>query len=292
MKNNKNAFTLVELSIVLIIIGLVVAGVVSGKSLVEVAKVFQANSLTNTSPVHVIEDLNMWFDSSSGESFSEDEKINGANVTDWKNINKQLSTKQDGVPVGSGPTYNQNGINSLPSITFEVGVDTRVIVNTPLDWSEDFTVFAVASSDNFLDGQAHGLVSNRHGAGSGQWWSFGAGLVATTVRLEVAPGVSSSVNIDVRDAGPLIYVVSKNSTLIEGTVLSTTSFTGATASRNITGVDIGGITNNFMIGSWSGALQCWDGDVSEVIVFSRELPDSEKTLIQNYLAQKWGIDLL
>ena len=70
MKNfHKKAFSLVELSMVILIIGILIAGVSQGIDLYQDMRLATARSLTQNSRVNRIEDLTMWFEATSEKSF-------------------------------------------------------------------------------------------------------------------------------------------------------------------------------------------------------------------------------
>ena len=58
----KNAFSLIELSIVILIIGILVAGVTTSSRLIRAMKLISAKQLTQSSPVLTISDLLAWFE--------------------------------------------------------------------------------------------------------------------------------------------------------------------------------------------------------------------------------------
>ncbi len=65
MENNKSffsAFSLIELSIVILIIGTLIAGVTQGSRLVRISKLRTAQNQTSTSPVSSIDGLALWLD--------------------------------------------------------------------------------------------------------------------------------------------------------------------------------------------------------------------------------------
>ena len=80
-KLNKNhssrlkAFSLIELSIVILIIGILVAGVTSSSRLITRMKVVTAQNLTRNSPVSSIKDLAMWYETSLDESLLMTKKV-------------------------------------------------------------------------------------------------------------------------------------------------------------------------------------------------------------------------
>jgi prepilin-type N-terminal cleavage/methylation domain-containing protein len=61
-KEKKKAFSLIELSVVMILIGLLAVGVIGGQALIQQAQVAKARSLTSSSPVMIVEDLSLWLE--------------------------------------------------------------------------------------------------------------------------------------------------------------------------------------------------------------------------------------
>ena len=59
-KNHK-AFSLIELSVVILIIGILVAGVTSSSRSVKRMKILTAQNLTTSAPVSSIKDLIFWY---------------------------------------------------------------------------------------------------------------------------------------------------------------------------------------------------------------------------------------
>jgi type II secretory pathway pseudopilin PulG len=66
MTNSKNkkllAFSLIELSIVVLIIGILIAGITQGSRLIQQSKIKTAQNQTTNSPVNSIPDLNLWLE--------------------------------------------------------------------------------------------------------------------------------------------------------------------------------------------------------------------------------------
>jgi len=115
MNKTKSVFTLIELSIVLIIIGLTTVGIIGGKNLINSAKLSNARSFTLSSPVIAIENLALWLDASAKEGFINGEgEIDNTDITIWNDINHITTNKKDAQVVNS-PKYRMFGINSLPS---------------------------------------------------------------------------------------------------------------------------------------------------------------------------------
>ena len=115
------AFSLIELSMVLIIIGLIISGIISSQKLIQLSRLTSARTLTNSSPVNNIEDLAMWLEATSKSSFDGSKRVDGASIDIWYDINPQSTYKHDSTQTTADnqPVYSENGINKLPAVTFD-----------------------------------------------------------------------------------------------------------------------------------------------------------------------------
>ena len=122
------AFSLIELSIVILIIGILVAGVTSSSRLIKRMKVVTAQNLTRNSPVSSIKDLSIWIETSLDESFDTAEESEGLNITNWYDINPQTSYKF---------TFNQSNLTNKPVYTdsqYSLGTYKELNGNDKLDY--------------------------------------------------------------------------------------------------------------------------------------------------------------
>ena len=71
--SSKKGFSLIELSIVILIIGIIIAGITQSSRLVELYRLSAARTQTQSSPVNAIDGLVVWYDSTSEESFDDKE---------------------------------------------------------------------------------------------------------------------------------------------------------------------------------------------------------------------------
>lgn len=88
IKPNK-AFSLVELSIVILIIGVLIAAAGQGIDLLQDARLTAARMLTQSSRVASLKGLSLWLETTSENSFSAAEAVDGSVVTSWNDINPQ-----------------------------------------------------------------------------------------------------------------------------------------------------------------------------------------------------------
>jgi len=107
----KKAFSLIELSIVIVIIGLLLIGVIGSKHLVKKARISSAQAITRSSPANGIPNNKLWLESSLDEIHLGDDLSTGDAITSWEDDspNKTVITIS---AVGSGPTYS-NSINNV-----------------------------------------------------------------------------------------------------------------------------------------------------------------------------------
>ena len=136
MKKNK-AFSLVELSVVILIIGILIAGVTQSGRLIRQIKLSTARSLTSSSDVASIRDVTAWFEASTAGVFTDiygntdiDDK---SKLRAWRDVNPQKAisdkpimkngTAVDGSTNNTEPKYIISGINGLPSVYFDGGAN-------------------------------------------------------------------------------------------------------------------------------------------------------------------------
>jgi len=97
IKNFNKAFSLIELSIVILIIGILVAGVTQSSRLINQLKLLSAQSLTRSSDVNSILDLTFWVESTLDGSFTNSsgsfQLDNGGSISSWNDIKIISSTK-------------------------------------------------------------------------------------------------------------------------------------------------------------------------------------------------------
>ena len=297
----RSAFSLIELSIVLIVIGLVVSAVIGGKKLVSAARLQSAKLATQSSPVNSIEGLHFWTDSISEDSFDPDEVqdhnpiATDNKISSWKDINKAKSAiARDSFDQDSEllkPTYIKDGPNGLPVIRFDGSNDFMSISGTK--HYSNFAIFVVykttvthgidqeatggikgTSGQKYLFGAEHG--QNSGGAGVGlsvgtngiSVYEHASGYMPPLAVYQGTAAAQFNVTlIEYIDNTPYIYI--NGNQVHQGLQSNKNSY----APRQLGGGSYG----NFA------------GDVAEIIIYSRSLSDDEKSDINSYLMNKWGI---
>lgn len=157
MKNNfKKAFSLVEISIVILVIGILIAGISKGVDLVYDMRLATARALTDKAPMFGMENLEMWLETTSENSLATG---TGTNFTDvknpndndpigrWNDINPTLINPNNKNHAVQGtldyqPYYIQDGINGLPALLFDGFDDFFSAIDGKTIFSE-FTMYLV-----------------------------------------------------------------------------------------------------------------------------------------------------
>ena len=126
MISKNKAFSLIELSIVVLIIGILISGVTQGSRLIKASKLQTAKTLTLSSDVNSIKDLAMWLETSLDNSVTID---SSSTVTRWNDINPQSMSKINAYNTSEYlPVYVENVINGLPVIKFS-GTEKNILVD-------------------------------------------------------------------------------------------------------------------------------------------------------------------
>lgn len=294
-KSKSKAFSLIELSIVILVIGILIAGVTQGSALILKAKLKTAQALTQSSPVSAISGLRLWLETNLEQSFDEDEASDGTSVTTWYDINPQVSSKLYAITAGDGITYKDDtGINSLPSLYFDstgatdfftLSSSSSSVVATAIPTENNaFSFFIVAQAD------ATGAIDDvfYNGTIASDGWGYGHSASAKNILFVSATddGAASKLSpeiISVTHAGGTLgstrmYVNGVTDSTL-GTTATNTAVSPTTGlyigSRNATG----STTNN------------WKGYISEIIIFDKKLSNTDRRAVEEYLGKKYNIQV-
>ncbi|MFZ9180258.1 MAG: type II secretion system protein [Rickettsiales bacterium] len=153
MKKNK-AFSLVELSVVILIIGILVAGISQSGRLIRQIKISTARSVTSSSDVGSIRDVTAWFETSTDGVFTNINDVTDVEddneIKTWRDINPQKSIGDKSILTQATstqhPKFKSNGINGIPTLVFDgndfmKANDPSTMPIIPADKS--FSMFAV-----------------------------------------------------------------------------------------------------------------------------------------------------
>ena len=285
-KIDKKAFTIIEISVLILIISAMIVGVMTSKSMLTKSRLANAQSLTQQSYVNEIsDDLIAWYETSLEGSFNASEiKNDGSYITAWKDSNKTVVTKNNATQgsTANQPTLVQNVFyNSIPALRFS-GNQYLNFVGTKFA-KNSYTVFVVEqrssnkSENYFIGGTGSSLNGNLN---------LGYGNDTSILFSHYSNDFTRSI-ASYKPQTPIMHTF-----LFNNTIGKRHSINGGSIAIN-TPAQTTPITsfNQAMIGAYnpSGTLKTYVGDLAEIIMFKRSLKTEEIKAIENYLGSKYGI---
>jgi prepilin-type N-terminal cleavage/methylation domain-containing protein len=282
MSHLKNrAFSLIELSIVILIIGILIAGVTQSSSLLSKAKLMSAQTLTKSSPVAGIENLTSWHEASLMANDMQD----GEEVVVWKDLSLQSLPKNDIVCANScsNALFKANAINNLPAI--EVGSGGGI--GFPTIYGADSTVFIVARAlEDFA-------LQDPSGYGVNLWSTMGMILshlfdpgteMVTYSYMFAGDGVSNTITYESSIGADIASIHTIRAKDGEGASLRYWLNGGLNpdAEQNFTNPNF---QRDISMAINEGHV------IAEVIIFERALKNEERQAIEKYLGKKYAIKI-
>lgn len=293
---SKLAFSLIELSVVILVIGILVIGITQGSRILTEANLKSARSLTASSPVTSIGNIGVWLETTSEKSLIDSEKINTAlaatgTVSTWNDINPQTSSPNNATQgtIASKPRYITNTINGLPALNFD-GVNDYLQMTNIL--ATNFTVFVLLQTNN----AGFGLAGDQAYSNSGILWADIGGLANDSIPLAIGGGVVKTF------VGGGFEITANGSTAVNNNrpnvVTITRSMSSGVLSLYVNGVSNGSVTGSsnvvltanpvLSIGGNIGDVRYYTGNLGEIIAFNKLLTNTERVSVEQYLATKWG----
>jgi prepilin-type N-terminal cleavage/methylation domain-containing protein len=292
-KNNfKKAFSLIELSIVILIIGILVAGVTQSSRLLSAMRIQSVKSLTMNSPVPSIQGLTMWFETSLDKNFATGSSGNYTDITSpdnnssiakWNDINPISSDKFNAVQPNTAeqPIFIENAINNLPVLRFS---GNKFLSTTTAFFDSAFSVFLVLTRSS--DGNWRCIISDINPSVSGKLCAGQDASNTWTLYQPFVVGVATSLS-SAKNTPVIFEIHSKginaSNSLNVNLYLNSTSLASMTINSAYRG-------NSGAIGRADGG-DFWSGDIAEIIVFKRMISNDERLDVEKYLAKKYGIKI-
>jgi len=273
----RRAFSLIEVSIVIVIIGLLIAGVVGSKHLVNNARITTAQAMTRSSVINGTLNNKLWLESSLDEvNFGED-LTTGDAITNWKDMSPNKTSIVISV-VESGPTYS-NSINSIQAVKFDsdsennhLQIDNATFLN-----GTNYSIFIVekrmdtnSSVDNYLLGD-----SGSFGIG----YESGSAIIQTHGEGSSVDNQASIEALSTYSNKPRVLTFTHSS--VEGNKIYINSTLSNEDSTSNATTHLSGLTT-LEIGKG------YNGEIGEIAIFDRKLKTVERTAIEDYLSDKWN----
>ena len=283
--NKKSGVTLLELSIVLIVISSLTVIVIGAGKLVELSRLVRARSLTSKSPIDTIAGLVFWVEPTLKISLTINEALEGESVSVWNDLSptsSPIDLSQNSA--GLKPTFRKSAINKLPALEFDSNdyIESATYAIHPSD--KTYTIIAVwqpitaSGSDSLIAGNGKKYIatssSNNHGIISHISGSSVDELYPTTYAVGT-PYISTYVAND-HITNSNLYVNGVSYNVLNATVdPQMNSETSSTVS----------------IGSNIGAISSANAYIAEVIIYDHAIKTLDRQIVEKYLSDKYDINI-
>jgi prepilin-type N-terminal cleavage/methylation domain-containing protein len=281
----KKAFSLIELSIVILIIGILIAGVTQSSRLIKEFRLKTAQNLTQSSPVSSIKDLVLWYETSLESSFLDSEEEDGLPVTTWYDINPQSSFKNNAVQATATnqPSFRANVFNAaIPSVRFD-GTDNFMTFDGTILVNSNYTIFVVEQrrdngAENYFIGGTTEVANSNLLLGYRDTDTITQSHFANDSDLDITAYSAPTPRIH---TFLFSTTAGKSYWMNGGTSADDSEPTQTTALIANSGASIARYSN----------LGYYNGDVAEIIIFTRALKTEERQAVEAYLSKKYAITI-
>ena len=286
-KTKNLAFSLVELSIVFLVIAILIVGASQGYGLVKSARISNARSITAKSPISQTPGLQAWYETTSKDSFDQSQVIDGAQLTKWKDISpgsiltgKNILT----TTASSNVTYSQSSINKLPAVKFSGSGKLSLLAFTQA-YSEA-TIFLVIKLNYAPDASNYKTILDGFSTSSDFSFSIKSDRTQVYAGGTIAGAQTNSVTNSFFNSGEFAIAIYFNGTSSKVFLNNTESMLG--------GSDFNSGSNQ-LVGLTLGANKLgnlgFNGLISEVAIFNRAIKSTERKEIFNYFSKKYKINI-
>jgi hypothetical protein len=297
----KKAFSLVELSMIILIIGMLIAGISQGIDLYQDSRLTTARSLTKNSRVGRIPDLVSWYEttaenvfSSGTSSFKDIEKIQAdQKINRWKDSNPNSVYKYDATQTtdANQPKIIFDRDSSLPIVRFDGNPRFLALPDGTVPFgNSEYTVIFISKYDPTCSDRCGVLGSGNYGTNNqtnafrytitsaknvyNYWWY----VDIVSPENAISPNKFQIFVFDYNKVTRNIY--------INGVNVKSISSSGreGTKSNNTMGLTCS-------TSGCSGGSEYLIGSIADLIIYDRALLSNERKSIETYLSKKWSIKI-
>lgn len=280
-KPHRHGFSLIEVSAIIVIIGVLISGVIAADKMISKFRRATAKTVATSSPIHSIKDTALWLETSLDNGFNNSEDEDGAAISVWNDQQNSGNPKVSVVAVNGGPTY-ANTINRIHAVEFGKVVngvartgylrfDASFLNNT------DYTIMVLEKRKSASAGYFLGSASSNANDSLLLGYSSNTSVVHKQGSNGYAGGLNSNVSSydSSTDKARLFMFVSSST---EG---KKTYINGSLAAQDPTNTaQLSGVST-LNIG------QGYTGEIGEIAIFTRALTKEERLAVEDYASKKW-----
>lgn len=297
-QNSKLGFSLIEISVVVLIIGILVAAISTGTDMVKRSKIASAQNLTSNSSISAMKDLVLWFETSLPTSFVSG-LGEGEFVTVWRNHSPYYSIGNASQSTEANqPVYVEHATNYIPAVRF-IDADNFLTIDgaNSLLTDSNLNIFVVEDRDDSDVDDIRNILSSNDDANDN-----GLDIYYDATDNIVVNVAGTSLTFDAPLGDSLHYVsLDDGGLVVNGETLirddlnyylnkrlpEIGSMAAIDATAAVDRIPAGNITN-LTIGS--SALSYF-GNISEILIFNRRLRKEELVDIFDYFQAKYKLQL-
>ncbi|MBU6338745.1 MAG: prepilin-type N-terminal cleavage/methylation domain-containing protein [Rickettsiales bacterium] len=294
-KKLNKAFSLIELSIVILIIGILIAGVTQGQNLVTKSKLKTAQNLTKSSPVSGIKDLALWYETSLESSFLSSEALDNTAISVWydnnphKTIKNNLTNATQSNATFKPKFYENIFANGIPGIRFDNSND-YMSFNGDFLIQTEYTAFTVCQKTNTTNWDmvlGGGIASNNASFAFGYDQLNNQSVIGSYGYIASATDSSLTIQNNARIFSGSLSRTSGTSLWIDGNGSGSLYNNNSSATTLI--LPSSNLGSTMTIGYYPPTTTYFGGYIAEIIVFTRNLKYEERKAVEKYLGQKYNI---
>jgi prepilin-type N-terminal cleavage/methylation domain-containing protein len=259
----KKAFSLIELSVVLIVVAILVTAVMQSNFLVSLSRLGSAKSLTNQAIENNSQSLVAWYETSSDIALVKGENNENFSITKWHNINSQNRSSGSNDLTSVNVKYKKEGISNLPSLQLQG--DSKLFINNLKQGKLIQATIFMVFSPNFSSSNQMTIFDSANSANQ----------TAVLISQSLLNGNSGD---QLKPYVVAFYLNGENSKFFVNNFQNSSNFNAGT-----------NLINGAVIGNNSNANNGFHGLISEVIIFDSPLKLEARQNIFNYLAKKYNI---
>jgi prepilin-type N-terminal cleavage/methylation domain-containing protein len=280
LRKNRKGFSLIEISVVILIIGVLIAGISQASDMIDDAALKGARGASKSSRVSRIKDLVLWLDmTGEGASLTSSNKqaVDGEAVTSIKDLNPRSSAK---LTLTGTSTFSSNKVSGLPSITFNGSPNSYKLSDRFDNSTGEYTIYLIyqpVTTSNYVILEKRGATDTvfpyKLEIASG-FYKFSDSNASAFGAKKTSAGKINLIRLNRASSGALSIIVDDVISTATGSATSVTN-----SSELIIGAQNGSTIANYA-----------NGRLGELIIFERDLSAPEEVDIETYLYKKWKIE--
>ncbi len=280
----RQAFSLIELSVVIVIIGLLIVGVTRGVSIVRSSRIAASRVITAKSQIGEISGLTAWYETSLLASLLPEQTVDAAQISEWHDSSPSSILEQKNKltkSAGADLIYRSDGINHLPSLEFS-GSAGLTIANFYQGSSSQNTIFIVMSPIVAPSSTAMVLLDSDTSHSTSL-----VGIKNDKISLNAGSAVDTGTSTNSASFGANeFYIIAAYLDGSRSRAYSNNATTSAGDSQINAGTNpLEGLT----VGADKSGANNFGGLISEIIIFNRVLKIDERKSVMSYLTKKYRI---